>query len=67
MSKYLITLEVTTEDNPEKWDFDYFVNLSDDEDFIVTSIKEIEGASEALQQRADRTNPYLLTTEREGK
>jgi hypothetical protein len=42
MSKYLITLEVTTEDNPESWDFDYFVNVSDGEDFIVTSIKEIE-------------------------
>ena len=46
MSKYLITLEVTTEDNPEHWDFDYFVNVSDGEDFIVTSIKKIEGESD---------------------
>jgi hypothetical protein len=29
------------------------------------TIKEREG--ETLQQRADRTNPYLLTTKREGK
>ena len=42
MNKYLITLEVTSETNPEQWDFDYFVNLSDDEDYIVTSIKEIK-------------------------
>jgi hypothetical protein len=42
MRKYLITIEVTTEDNPEYWDFDYFVNVSDDEDFIVTSIKEVQ-------------------------
>lgn len=28
---------------------------------------EAEGEGETLQQRADRTNPYLLTTKREGK
>ena len=46
MSKYLITVEVTSDTNPEHWDFDYFLNLSDDEDYIVTSIKEVEESNE---------------------
>jgi hypothetical protein len=46
MSKYLVTLEITSETNPENWDFDYFVNLSDDEDYIVTSVKEIKGGED---------------------
>ena len=46
MNKYLITLKVTTDTNPEHWDFDYFVNVSDGEDYIVTTIQEIEQESE---------------------
>jgi hypothetical protein len=32
-----------------------------------TDTEAEEGEGETLQQRADRTNPYLLTTKREGK
>jgi hypothetical protein len=42
MSKYLITLEVTTDTNPEYWEFDNFINLDEGEDYSVESIKKVE-------------------------
>jgi PhoPQ-activated pathogenicity-related protein len=57
MSKYLITLEVTTDTNPEQWDFDYFVNVSDGEDYIVTSIQEIEGEEDVEDIAWSSSNP----------
>ena len=42
MSKYLITLAVTTDTNPEYWEFDNFINLDEDEDYSVESIRKVE-------------------------
>lgn len=43
MSKYLVTMEITTDDDPTYWNFDYFVNLSDGDDYVVTDVQEIKG------------------------
>jgi len=45
-SKYLITLEVTTDTNPEHWEFDHFLNLDENEDYVVKSIREVEDEDE---------------------
>ena len=57
MSKRVITAEVDQE-----W-FDILGQLTRHQDgFVWIKVEEADGT---LQERADRTNPYLLTTKKE--
>lgn len=40
MKTYLITFEITSDTHPEKWNWDNFLNLSEEEDYQVMSITE---------------------------
>ena len=42
MSKYLITLEIEADTNPADWNFDYFLNLDENENYEVIHTEEIE-------------------------
>ena len=64
--RYLVTLEIETYDgDPREWDWD---KLSTGEDVIKVIESQFKGRvlpaneGESLQERADRTNPYLLKT-----
>jgi hypothetical protein len=64
--RYLVTLEIETYDgDPREWDWD---KLSTGEDVIKIIESQWKGRvlptseGESLQERADRTNPYLLKT-----
>ena len=61
--KYLVTLEIDTYDgDPREWDWE---KLSTGEDEVKIISSDFKGRvlpteGETLQERADRTNPYLL-------
>jgi hypothetical protein len=62
--RYLVTLEIETYDgDPREWDWE---KLSTGEDVIKIIETQWKGRvlptseGETLQERADRTNPYLL-------
>ena len=59
--KWLVTLEIDTYDgDPRKWDWTDLVG--DDSKIISSDFKGrvLPTEGETLQERADRTNPYLL-------
>jgi hypothetical protein len=64
--KWLVTLEIETYDgNPKEWDWE---KLSTGEDVFKLISSDFKGRvlpadKETLQERADRTNPYLLRKE----
>jgi hypothetical protein len=64
--RYLVTLEIETYDgDPRKWDWNYIFTGEDEVKVIETQWKGRvlpTNEGESLQERADRTNPYLLKT-----
>ena len=64
--KWLVTLEIDTYDgDPREWDWE---KLSTGEDEVKIISSDFKGRvlpteGETLQERADRTNPYLLKKE----
>ena len=68
--KWLVMMEIDTIDgDPRGWHWAALL-LNDDVKVISSEFKgrvlpTSEG--ESVQERADRTNPYLLTTEQEGE
>jgi len=64
--RYQVTLEIETYDgDPKSWNWDYIFTGEDDIKVIETQWKGRvlpTNEGESLQERADRTNPYLLKT-----
>lgn len=45
MSKYLITLEVESDTDPAYWNYDYLLNLDENENYQVIHTEQIEEVS----------------------
>jgi hypothetical protein len=64
--RYLVTLEIETYvGDPKSWNWDYIFTGEDEVKVIESQWKgRVLPANEGelLQERADRTNPYLLKT-----
>lgn len=46
MNTYLVTFEITSVTNPNKWDWDNFLNLEDGENYYIHSIGKITNEKE---------------------
>jgi hypothetical protein len=64
--KWLVTIEIETYDgDPKAWDWDILLGNEDVSKVISSEFKGrvLPTDEETLQERADRTNPYLLKKE----
>lgn len=49
MKTYRITFDITSETNPEKWDWDNFLMCTEDETYEIRAIQEIKNNSLAKE------------------